>query len=358
VEAWARLAVARCFLWNNSTPTPELAVQARTAAERARALAPKDAAPALAMALYYRTVARQNELALQTLQDVLPLAPKDPLILSSLAATELNLGHVESALEHLQEARRLDPRSLVLMYNMGTSLLSLRRYHEADSVLGRALELEPGNLNGILFRVQARLGRGDLRGARAIVSRAAAELDPRTVGVHLATYYELHWVLDSAQQALVVGSRPDDFNDDTGSWGLAHANIYTLWGDRVRARAYADSARAAFSEQLRATPDDPQTVGLLALALALRGITDESIRQGERATQLLPVSQDPSTGLYLEELLARIYVMAGKPEKAVERLDVVLAKPWYISRDWLRIDPHYAPIRTHPAFARLLAGGS
>ncbi len=70
------------------------------------------------------------------------------------------------------------------------------------------------------------------------------------------------------------------------------------------------------------------------------------------------MSQDPSTGIYLEELLARIYVMAGEPEKAVERLEVVLGNPWYISRDWLRLDPHYAPIRTHPAFVRLLAGGS
>ncbi len=197
VQAWARLAVARSFLWNNSTPTPELAVQARTAAERALALAPKEVAPALAMATYYRIVERQHEPALRALQDVLPLAPKDPLILSSLAVTELNLGRVESALEHLREARRLDPRSLVLMYNMGTSLLYLRRYDDADSVLDKALELEPGNLNGILARVQARLGRGDLGGARAIVSRASAELDPRTVGVHFATYYELHWVLDS-----------------------------------------------------------------------------------------------------------------------------------------------------------------
>jgi hypothetical protein len=46
--------------------------------------------------------------------------------------------------------------------------------------------------------------------------------------------------------------------------------------------------------------------------------------------------------------------MAGQPEKAVERLEVVLAHPSPVSRASLRIDPHFAPIRNHPAFVRLV----
>ncbi len=48
--------------------------------------------------------------------------------------------------------------------------------------------------------------------------------------------------------------------------------------------------------------------------------------------------------------------MAGQPEKAVEHLKVVLANPWPVSRAWLKIDPHFAPIRNHPAFVRLVSG--
>jgi hypothetical protein len=58
--------------------------------------------------------------------------------------------------------------------------------------------------------------------------------------------------------------------------------------------------------------------------------------------------------VYLQELLARIYTMAGKPAQAVERLEVVLAQPSLLSRDRVRIDPHFAALRGHPAFRRLV----
>ena len=40
VPAWAQLARAYALLYTNSTPTPELAAQAREAANRAQALGP------------------------------------------------------------------------------------------------------------------------------------------------------------------------------------------------------------------------------------------------------------------------------------------------------------------------------
>jgi hypothetical protein len=73
--------------------------------------------------------------------------------------------------------------------------------------------------------------------------------------------------------------------------------------------------------------------------------------------ELLPVSGNATFGIYLQELLARIYTMAGKPAQAVERLEVVVTMPSSLSRDRLRIDPHFAALRTHPEFRKLVEGG-
>jgi tetratricopeptide (TPR) repeat protein len=354
--AWAQLAVARSFLYLNGGPTPELKVQARAAADRAAALAPGKTESVVAMATYYRNIEQKLEPAHRVVSAAHAENPKDPRLLGTLGSLEVSLGRTEKGLTLLREAHRLDPRSVTISSSIGASLLSLRRFEAADSLFGRAFELEPDNLNVILSRVQARLGQGDLAGARALVNTAAAAGDTRTIAVYLATYLELFWVLDSAQQALVVGSRIEDFEGDAGSWGLAHANILAAWGDRARSRSYADSGRAAFARDLAATPDDAQLHSLLGLTLALMGRTDEAIEHAKRGTALLPAEQNPEIGPYLEEILARIYVMAGQPERAVERLEVVLAHPWYISRAWLKIDPHYAPIRNHPAFLRLVSG--
>lgn len=352
--AWARLATATAFLYSNTVPTRELADQARMAAERALALGPKQAATHAAIGAYYRQIERNNERALESILRAHQLAPGDVRFLVNLAGVNGSLGRYETALDYLRQADRLDPRSAAITSNMGRILLNLRQYEAADSALRRAQALDPKNPHIVQTRALVRLGRGDLPGAQALLANAAGEEEARSLAVYLATYNDLYWVLDSTRQALVVAAGPDDFDGDVGSWGLALAQIYAAWGDHPRARAYADSARASFAKQLEAGPEDGEVHAMHGLSLAYLGRIGEAVREGERGAALLPVSRNANFGFYVQELLARVYVIAGRPEKAVERLEVLLAGPSIISRDRLRIDPHYAPLRDHPAFKRLL----
>ena len=352
--AWARLSRASSSLHGNTAPTRELAEQTRHAAERAIALSPRQAAGHTALAAYHQVIERDIERAMQVLARARGLDPGDVETITALASAQLNLGRTDSALELLRQAERLDPRSPVTATATGRLLLSLRHYGAADSALRRAQELSPGTLGLVHSRTTLRLGQGDLPGARAIVASAPAEIDRRALAIYFATYNELYWVLDSAQQAIVLEAGPDDFDGDVGSWGLALAQIYAAWGDRPRARAHADSARAGFAEQLEAAPEDGQSLVLHALSLAYLGRTDEAVREGERAAELLPVSRNATFGAYVQEVLARIYAMAGRPAQAVKRLEVVITGPSTLSRDRLRIDPHFAVLRDHADFQRLV----
>ena len=47
--------------------------------------------------------------------------------------------------------------------------------------------------------------------------------------------------------------------------------------------------------------------------------------------------------------------MTGERARAIGELDTLLAKPYFVSRAWLRLDPEWAPLRDDPAFQRLLA---
>jgi tetratricopeptide (TPR) repeat protein len=142
-----------------------------------------------------------------------------------------------------------------------------------------------------------------------------------------------------------------------GAWGIVRAQTYWLRQDPARARVYADSARLAFDEQLRATPDDAQRHVLRGLALAYLGRKAEAIADGERGVALLPVSRDAFSGAYNQHQLARIYLLMGEPEKALDRLEPLLKMPYYLSPDWLKIDPTFAPLRGHPRFERLVGTG-
>jgi tetratricopeptide (TPR) repeat protein len=155
---------------------------------------------------------------------------------------------------------------------------------------------------------------------------------------------------------LLLRLTPTAFNGDRAYWGLALAGTYRLRGDQAKARAYADSARLAYQQQLQATPDDPGRRVLLGQVLAYLGRKPEAIAEGQRSVALLPISKDAVLGAHNQHHLAWIYVLVGEPEKALDQLEPLLEIPYYLSPGWLNVDPSFAPLRGNPRFDRLVAG--
>jgi eukaryotic-like serine/threonine-protein kinase len=133
------------------------------------------------------------------------------------------------------------------------------------------------------------------------------------------------------------------------------AEIAWLRGDRARTRGLADTARAGFVRTLEGAPNDPQRTVFLALALAYAGRKSEALETARRAEQLLDTVNDDFTMPYLRHVLARVYVFTGERDKAVELLENILARPYFLTRAWLRIDPSFAPLKGYPRFERLVA---
>jgi tetratricopeptide (TPR) repeat protein len=200
------------------------------------------------------------------------------------------------------------------------------------------------------------LAQGDLPGARGVMRAAAARVDRDALLAYFAVYQDLYWVLDEADQQQLLSLPPSAFDGDRAIWGLVLTQVYHQRGDAARARVYADSARAALEGQLRDTPGDAQRQTLRGLALAYLGKKGEAIAAGEDGAALVPIARDFSYGPYLQHQLARIYLLVGEPEKALDRLEPLLKIPYVLTPGWLRIDPTFAPLKGNPRFERLIAG--
>jgi eukaryotic-like serine/threonine-protein kinase len=356
-QAWAGVSGANSLLYANSTPTPALAERARQAAEKAVALAPNRPEGYLALGSYERLVARDNTRALEQFEKGLRLAPGDSSALRGTATTEETLGRWDAAVEHFREAVRLDPRSAGSLRSLGDALLRLRRYPEAREAFDRALALAPANLGLTEYKAMTYLGDGDLAGARTVIKAAQKEVEPTALVAYLANYNDLVWVLDEEQRELLLRLTPSAFDDDRGSWALCLVQAYALRGDAGNIHTYAEEARKALEEQLRAAPNDAQRHVVLGLALAYLGRKEEAIREGERGVALDPASKDARFGPYIQHQLVRIYVLVGEPEKALDQLEPMLKIPYYLSPGWLKIDPNFDPLRKNPRFQKLVVGG-
>ncbi len=355
-QAWAGLSSANSLLYYNSTPTPALAERARQAAEKAVALAPNRPEGYLALGQYERLVSTDYARALEQYEKGLRVAPGDASALRGTALAEEGLGRWDAAVEHLREAVRLDPRSANIERVLGDALVRLRRYPEAREAFDRGLPLAPTNLILIEFKAMSYLGEGDLAGARAVLKAVPREVEPTALVAVVSNYEDLGWVLDEEQREILLRLTPSAFDDDRGTWALCLVQAYAWKGDAANVRTHAEEARKAYEEQLRAAPNDAQRHSDLGLALAYLGRKEEATREGERGVALDSVAKDAVTGPYVQHQLARIYMLVGEPEKALDKLEPLLKIPYYLSPGWLKIDPNFDPLRKNPRFQKLVAG--
>ena len=102
---------------------------------------------------------------------------------------------------------------------------------------------------------------------------------------------------------------------------------------------------------VREAPRDAQIRTLMGLAEAYAGRPADGIGDGERGVAM---NEDQYFEPYLKQQLARIYLLAGRQDKAIDLLESLIRVPHTLSAGWLRIDPTWDPLRANPRFQRLV----
>ena len=355
-EAWVQLTITLARLYGNSIPDPDVDRRALAAAQRAFRLDPEGAQGHAALARYYLSIKNDYAEADRQMQEVLRLAPNNPDYLSLASSVERTAGRHEEALAHLQQAFRLDPRSVATAYRLMDSYLYLRRYPEAQGMFEAISPLASEDLSVQEEAAMVHLAQGDLAGAREVIRKAQLVVPTPEVVTYFSVYYDLYWLLEPPQQDLALRLPPAAFDNDRGTWAAIRMQLYWYQGDRARARIYADTAAQVMQDQLRAVPDDPQRNVLVGLALAYQGRKNEAIAMGLKGIALAPITTEALNGPYYQHQMARIYLLVGEPEKALDMLEPLVKIPYYLSPAWLRIDPTFASLKGNPRYERLLKG--
>ncbi len=356
----ARLGVAHArmywFFYDRST---RRLGEARRAVDRAIALDPEHPEVRLALGYYHYWGQSDYDSALAELRRVEALQPNNAELFEALGNVRRRQGAFDDAVAHFGSAFVRDPRSAIVAFILAQTLALTGDHEQAAHYLDRTVELRPDFANA--YWNQARLYlSAEANTARA---RTALEASPSAAAEPLNVYHaalvdlfdeRLTSARDRIEALKVEAVESQFFFVPVAEM---RARIHELMDEPSIARVHWDSARASAERRVHNEPDEANYHSALARALAGQARKAEAIEAARHAVELLPIARDAWRALFRLEDLARVYVMVGENDAALETLERLVSLPGGRSVTFLELDPAWDPLRESPRFRALLGGG-
>ena len=130
--------------------------------------------------------------------------------------------------------------------------------------------------------------------------------------------------------------------------------VARAFGDDTAARKSFTAARLEFERTVREQPDYGPPLCMLGLIDAGLGRKEEAIREGRRASELMPVAKDAVNGAYIMQFLGVIYAWTGEKDLAIKQIAATLQVPSSLSYGELKLHPFWDPLRGDPRFEKLV----
>jgi TolB-like protein/Tfp pilus assembly protein PilF len=268
-------------------------------------------------------------------------------------------GKHEEAVKYLQRALELDPRNFFILEQIALSYQLLHRYSEMAAVLDRGLSIKPGDLEIRTIRASVDLDwKADTRPLHQTIESTLAT-DPEAIKNVADTWFQCAIAERdpaAAERALVALGQNNLGNDSVYlSPEFATGLIARMTKDETKARAAFAAARTKQEKLVQEQPNYGPVLCVLGLIDAGLGRTEEALREGRRAVELLPVTKDSINGAHMIEYYAMIAAWIGEKDLACEQLAKVVQMPGTLSYGQLKLLPYWDPLRGNPRFEKIIA---
>jgi TolB-like protein/Tfp pilus assembly protein PilF len=364
-QAYAQLSRVHFLMyWFYYDHSEERLALGKQAVDRALELNPDLPGAYLALGQYYYHGHLDYDRALEQFAIGRKIQPNNSGLLSYIGYVQRRQDKFEQALANFKKASELNPLSHISAWDVGTTSMYLRKYPEAEQYFDQAISLAPDlsfayYCKGWLYLCW----EGSTEKARAVLEEALQSIrsaeTPRIFNL-LVNIDLFDGNYQEALDRLSLNSQDidnQDYIDDLEYFipnALLYARIYGYMNKKELEKANYESARNILESKIRQRPEHARFHSALGLAYAGLGLKQNAIWEGNLAVEMLPVNKDTFRGPYRVEDLARIYVMVGEFDAAIDRLEYLLDRPGTMSIPLLQLDPAWNPLRDHPRFKKLI----
>jgi TolB-like protein len=360
--AFAKLSYMQALMYYNR-PNLTVLKQARAAANDAIRLQPDLPEAHFALAYIHLWGDRDYGQALAELDIAKVGLPNDADIFAAIANIERRQGKWAESTKNYEKAAVLNPKDTTI-WTMGLAgnYSALRDYSNAAKMFDRGIATDPNFFYGHLWKALLDIeSRGDTRAMEQLLAKTPENVDAD--GQVTFARYELKIFERKYDDALSVLDK--SAAEEIEGWFSASGGTYPK--SFLRALAYRlknDSANAyRYFEELRPLlerrVEENQTLGpahaLLGQVYAGLDRRDDAIREGKRALELWPESEDAFHGPHVTTLVAEIYAMLPDADAALPLLEHLVSAPNGLTPSLLKLDPIWDSLRSNPRFAKLIA---
>ncbi len=363
--AHARLSIVQSQLGYDAND--DRRVRARAAADEALRLAPSlgEAHTALGLSMYYFD--KDYAAALKEFSVAAATSPNEPDILQYIAGIQRRQGLWRESLATFQRAQDLDPRNRQIIIWAALNRLLVRDWPGATACYNRALEIAPDSAYAKVGLAYLEVFQnGNPAAGRKILQNIPAGIDPD--GVVTGARWDLAMMArDYASAEKILTDFPQEDFPKPGDLPKTYyqGRLALARGDIESVRRYFAAVAPAIERWVRNDPNDPNGHAQLGLVYAFMHRKEDAIREGRRAVEMEPESQNAFHGAARTANLALVYALVGEPDQAITLIERLLSTPgpaqWpdfpqNITQADLRLRWEWDSLRSNPRFQKRVAG--
>jgi TolB-like protein/Flp pilus assembly protein TadD len=355
--AFAGLSLVESSMYHSLDPTPVHRDKARAAAHEALRLQPDLPEAHLALGFSYYYGDRDYNRALAEFEVAKKGLPNEAQAFLAIGAIQRRQGKWTESTVNLEKAAALDPKNASVLINLAFNYMAQRKFDTADKILDRAIFAAPQSASAHALKgYAAALRTGDFSGGESQLAALPPSADSDG-----AVTSERVWSLSCqrkyAEALQTLHQFPGDVLrafDSSIPKSFLEGVLNYCEGDKPKAQAAFEQARAVAERLVRESPDDAPRRAMLGQILAALGQKEAAIAEGKRAVALLPESEDAFGGTMITLGLAQIYTWVGEHAEAIRLLDHLLEVPSGVTVPLLKVDPAWDPLRKDPGFQALI----
>jgi tetratricopeptide (TPR) repeat protein len=285
--------------------------------------------------------------------------PNDAQVFMLMGNIDKRQGRWNASVHSWQEALELDPGNLFTLRMLALTYVQLRRLAETAAALNRGLALDPHDSACRVDRAWwiDLLGWADPKPLHEICETLRNENPAVAADEHAEVWIDLALCeRDRALAERALASMPQGYNRQGLHFprALIEGVAARAFGDDAAARKAFTAARAEVERTVREQPDYGSPFCVLGLIDAGLGRKEEAIREGRRASELLPLAKDAIKGALILHYLGVIYAWTGEEDLAINQIAATLQVPSFLSYGELRLHPFWDPLRGDPRFEKLV----